>query len=248
MEFIKVKFLFDRRLRLGICVIKRLWVWRNGRKLGLAVFSLFRKDFLQISRWRYCVRTQPHEVVQVVAFLLTLLLLNLLDIAHVFDINILDESLNSVVLAKDVRNDFEDLNLANDYRWYVRHPLVVKSEVLLVLLDLVHDIVNQLDGICIFIQALCGASCGLENVGQVLLVIHDEVQDVNWVMHDHDVHRLRGLLLVLSKNGFFQIYRPVVVVNLLQNQRVLYLSHSLEDSIFEKLATFELSFHFLQVL
>ena len=106
---------------------------------------------MQISRWRYCVRTQPHEVVQVVAFLLTLLLLNLLDIAHVFDINILDESLNSVVLAKDVRNDFEDLNLANDYRWYVRHPLVVKSEVLLVLLDLVHDIVNQLDGICIFI-------------------------------------------------------------------------------------------------
>lgn len=66
-------------------------------------------------------------------------------------INIFEFFLNFVVLAENVSNDFEDLDLANDDRGNMRHPLVIQGQILLVLLDLVNNVVNQLYGVRILL-------------------------------------------------------------------------------------------------
>ena len=66
-------------------------------------------------------------------------------------INIFEFFLNFVVLAENVSNYFEDLDLANDDRGNMRHPLVIQGQILLVLLDLINNVVNQLYGVRIFL-------------------------------------------------------------------------------------------------
>ena len=66
-------------------------------------------------------------------------------------INIFEFFLNFVVLAENVSNYFEDLDLANDDRGNMRHPLVIQGQILLVLLDLINNVVNQLYGVRILL-------------------------------------------------------------------------------------------------